>query len=77
VADDVAGKAAWRYAMPEGGPEESCEPGAGQGLYTPIQDVRNVVAVVGSAHLPGIQREWSRASDLSRLARILSDATAE
>eukprot|EP00884_Botryococcus_braunii_P005404 jgi/Botrbrau1/14865/Bobra.0326s0011.1 len=73
VADEVAGKPVWRYAMPEDGPEESCVPGTGQGLYKPVQDVKNVVAVVGSAHLPGIQREWATAADLSRLQHILAD----
>jgi len=33
---------------------------------------RAVVAVVGSAHVGGIVREWSQAADLDRLSQLLA-----
>jgi hypothetical protein len=73
VADIIADKPVWRYAMPEEGPQESCTPGRGQGVYNPIQSVESVVAVVGSAHIPGLLREWQTAANVAQMTDILRD----
>lgn len=35
--------------------------GLGDGAYTPLKGVRRVVAVVGTAHVRGMVREWQAA----------------
>ena len=37
----------------------------------PLKGVKSIVAVVGSAHVGGIQREWEGASDLQQLSLLL------
>ncbi|KAK9807775.1 hypothetical protein WJX72_008889 [[Myrmecia] bisecta] len=61
VADQVGGQTVWRYVMPDGGPAAACPTGWGEGVYEPRQGPSAVVAVVGSAHVPGIIQEWNKA----------------
>ena len=44
--------------MPEAGPEEATPSGNGDGQYKPVQAPGTVLAIVGSAHVRGILREW-------------------
>jgi hypothetical protein len=45
--------------MPEGaGDVPSAPKGAGDGAYAPLAAPRAVVAVVGSAHVRGMCRQW-------------------
>lgn len=65
-----------RFGMPAGGPEAAAPSGYGEGEYEPVQDAAVVVAVVGSAHVRGIIREWgsiSREEYLRRLEGLLAD----
>ncbi|CAL8464277.1 g3812 [Coccomyxa elongata] len=77
IADNEAGMRVWRYVVPEGGPTAAGPPGYGDGEYRPAGDPQTVVAVVGSAHVRGIVREWERLkgqSDcLQRLNELLGD----
>lgn len=50
----------WRYVIPEGGPAAAAPPGYGDGEYQPAGSVSSVVAIVGTAHVRGIVREWER-----------------
>ncbi len=60
VTDEVDGQRVWRYAMPEGAPARSAPKGFGDGALQALPGVRAVVGVVGSAHVHGMVREWSR-----------------
>eukprot|EP00983_Pelagomonas_calceolata_P082294 1155879-Pelagomonas_calceolata.AAC.12 len=44
-----------------GAPEAAAPRGLGDGAYTPLKGARRVVAVVGTAHVKGIVREWPQA----------------
>ncbi|KAL4443721.1 hypothetical protein ABPG75_011458 [Micractinium tetrahymenae] len=55
------GAAVLQYAMPQGGDPGACPPGAGAGQYAPLKGPRTVVAVVGTAHVRGMLREWGPA----------------
>ena len=60
--------------MPEGGPEEATPPGNGEGQYKPVRGPERLVAVVGSAHVRGILREWgsvSRQGYMEQLQQVL------
>ncbi len=52
----------------------ACPRGDGDGVYEPLAAPAAVVAVVGTAHVRGIIREWRRASDGAELDvdRLLS-----
>lgn len=66
----------WRYVMPAGGPEEATPSGHGEGEYEPLSGARCVVAVVGTAHVRGIIREWTGINErdyLNRLNGLLAD----
>jgi hypothetical protein len=56
-----AAPAVLHYAMPEGGEAAVCPPGAGAGRYAPLAGPCSVVAVVGTAHVRGMIREWADA----------------
>ncbi len=56
-----APSAVLQYAMPVGGDQEACPPGAGAGQYAPLAGPRSVVAVVGTAHVRGMIRQWKAA----------------
>ena len=76
VADIDGGRRMLRYGMPAEGPEAATPSGYGEGEYAPVQDAAAVVAVVGSAHVRGIIREWgaiSRESYLQRLEGLLAE----
>lgn len=62
-ADSEAGapSAVLQYAMPVGGEQEACPPGAGAGQYAPLAGPCSVVAVVGTAHVRGMIRQWKAA----------------
>ena len=62
MADQAKGRTLWRYVMPEGEPFTACPVGEGEGTYKALKGPSAVVAVVGSAHVPGMVRELSRAS---------------
>ena len=60
----------WRYGMPGGGPDLAAPKGWGEGEYVPAQGAAAVVAVVGSAHVRGICREWERIDEVEYLQRL-------
>jgi len=61
VRDNKNGSPVWRFMVPEGAPEAAAPRGLGDGAYTPLKGARRVVAVVGTAHVKGIVREWPQA----------------
>ncbi|KAK9837254.1 hypothetical protein WJX81_002082 [Elliptochloris bilobata] len=75
VADSAAGRRVWRLLMPEGGSAAACPPGTGEGEFEPLGKPCTVVAVVGTAHVRGIIREWEAASSdwNARLDGLLAD----
>lgn len=77
IADNEAGMRVWRYVVPEGGPTAAGPPGYGDGEYRPVADPQTVVAVVGSAHVRGIVREWERIEDQSKCLQRLSELLGE
>lgn len=60
-----------QYAMPAGGEAGACPPGAGAGEYAPLPGPRTVVAVVGTAHVRGMLREWGPAQRDASLRDLL------
>ncbi|CAL5220498.1 g2527 [Coccomyxa viridis] len=70
IKDRDQGRTIWRYTMPEGGPEEATPPGNGEGEYKPAQAPGKLVAVVGSAHVRGILREWEKVSHQEYLKQL-------
>ncbi len=62
-----------------GGSTAAGPPGYGDGEYRPVGDPQTVVAVVGSAHVRGIVREWEwiegegQSECLQRLNELLGD----
>ncbi len=73
IADNDAGMRVWRYVIPEGGPAAAAAPGYGDGEYKPAGPVTAVVAVVGSAHVRGIAREWERIGGKAGCLQSLND----
>ena len=66
--------------MPEAGPEEAMPSGNGDGQYKPVQAPGTVVAVVGSAHVRGILREWeavARERYMQQLQGLLKSGSAD
>ena len=70
ILDKDQGRRIWRFTMPEGGPAVAAPSGNGEGQYRPIEAPRNVVAIVGSAHVRGILREWRGVSHEDYLQRL-------
>lgn len=70
IKDQDQGRTVWRYTMPEGGPEEATPSGNGEGEYKPEQAPKSLVAVVGSAHVRGILREWEKVSHEAYLQQL-------
>lgn len=60
-----------QYAMPVGGAPGACPHGAGAGQYQPQPGPRTVVAVVGTAHVRGMIREWPAAQADPSIAPLL------
>jgi len=60
VRDDQQGRVVWRYMMPVGAPPGSAPAGLGDGCVQPLERVHTVVGIVGSAHVPGMIREWQQ-----------------
>lgn len=65
------GGAVLQYAMPAGGDPGACPPGAGAGQYAALPGPRTVVAVVGTAHVRGMLREWGAAQRDCSLRSLL------
>lgn len=65
MRDQVDGQDVWRYMMPEGGNQVVAPQGAGDGAAKPLSGVRTVVGVVGTAHVPGMVREWKDVLNIS------------
>ena len=65
------GGAVLQYAMPQGGEPGACPVGQGAGQYAPLAGPRNVVAVVGTAHVRGMIREWVAAQRDASLRPLL------
>ncbi|GIL84546.1 hypothetical protein Vretimale_14392 [Volvox reticuliferus] len=74
VFDEVDGKAVWRYAMPEDGPQRSAPQGLGDGALMGLRGVSAVVGVVGSAHVRGMVRDWPEALQNDDVSPLLADA---
>jgi hypothetical protein len=58
---EVEGQTVWQYLMPDGAPVAAAPQGLGDGAAQPLAGVRTVVGVVGSAHVPGMVRQWQEA----------------
>jgi hypothetical protein len=56
------GQLVWRYAMAPDAPARSSPSGLGDGAYVAGQPPRSVVAVLGSAHVRGICKQWPEAT---------------
>ena len=69
--EDERGHHRWRYLMPEGGPPDSSWLGAGEGTYQPLEQPQRMVALVGSAHVRGMLREWELPQDNGRMQAVL------
>ena len=65
------GAAVLHYAMPVGGEPGACPTGAGAGQYAPLAGPRTVVAVVGTAHVRGMIRDWTAAQRDPSLRSLL------
>ncbi len=64
VRDQVDGQQVWRFAVPDVAPVAAAPAGLGDGALTePLRGVRTVVGIVGSAHVPGMVRQWKEALD--------------
>lgn len=61
-----------QYAMPVGGDPGPCPPGAGAGQYQALAGPNTVVAVVGTAHVRGMVREWEAAQADPALRPLLT-----
>ena len=70
--DTVDGQAVVRYMMAEGAPKKAAPAGAGDGCYKPVAGPTAVVAVVGSAHVRGICRQWSDAQKTVDVSELLN-----
>jgi hypothetical protein len=60
VRDCVGGQIVWRLMQAQGAPSESSPRGFGDGSYRPLPTPKNVVAIVGTAHVQGITRRWNK-----------------
>lgn len=76
IADNDGGMRVWRYVVPEGGPPGAAPPGYGDGAFQPLGGPGVVVAVVGSAHVRGIAREWQRIEGEAECLRTLNGLLA-
>eukprot|EP00798_Chlamydomonas_sp_ICE-L_P015964 gene15964-22096_t len=65
ILDEHNGQLLWRYMQAEGAPAESSPSGFGDGAFQPMAAPRAIVNVVGTAHLPGIVRNWPKALESS------------
>jgi hypothetical protein len=57
----ASGAPVLHYCMPAGGEAAACPVGQGAGQYQAASGPRTVVAVVGTAHVRGMIREWPAA----------------
>jgi hypothetical protein len=68
------GQLIWRYMVPEGATASSAPAGAGDGPYVPLAGPAAVVAVVGSAHVRGMAKQWqdslAAAGQLDELLKV-------
>lgn len=71
VLDTQDSRHAWQYAMPADSPTGLSTKGIGLGEYRAVEGPESVVAVVGSAHVGGIVREWQDIRDISGLSELL------
>ena len=71
VLDTSDERHTWQYVMPRDATAGCSRFGGGLGEYKPVESPKAVVAVVGSAHVGGIIREWPEADDLSKLSELL------
>ena len=71
ILDTSEERHSWQYAMPADSPAGCSRSGCGLGEYMPIEDANSVVAIVGSAHVGGIRREWESASAVEDLSHLL------
>lgn len=69
--DGGAPVAVLQYAMPVGGEPRACPTGAGAGQYQALPGPRAVVAVVGTAHVRGLIRQWQAAQGDVSLRSLL------
>ncbi|MEW5308708.1 MAG: hypothetical protein WDW38_000646 [Sanguina aurantia] len=63
----------WRYMMPDGGTQGSAPAGLGDGAFEPLPGVASMVAVVGTAHVRGMIREWKACvanTDVTELLKV-------
>lgn len=62
VLDKTGQRQVWRLVTPPGAPVASCPVGEGDGQLEGHPPVKNIVAVVGTAHVKGMMRAWSAGS---------------
>ncbi|GMH40648.1 hypothetical protein BSKO_08552 [Bryopsis sp. KO-2023] len=60
IQDVIEDKVVLRYMMPGNGPRKAAPMGKGDGEYVPLQGPKSAVAIVGSAHVRGMVKEWER-----------------
>jgi hypothetical protein len=71
VLDEVDGLTVLRYMMAEGAPNKAAPKGKGDGAYTPLEGPETVVAIVGSAHVRGMCRQWQNAQQNLSVSELL------
>lgn len=60
-----------RYMMADGAPNKAAPTGKGDAAYQPLGDAQAVVAVIGSAHVRGMCREWDKALQDKSVEKVL------
>jgi hypothetical protein len=60
VLNEVEGQLVWQYMVPEAAPLASAPKGSGDGAVAPLEGEASLVAVVGTAHVHGMVREWEQ-----------------
>ena len=70
-----SGPSVWRYAAPAAAAaiKGAAPPRVGEGEYALPPTPRAIVAVVGTAHVPGMRREWERLEAGAVSARALAE----
>jgi hypothetical protein len=59
VLDQVDKYTVMRYMMADGAPNKAAPTGKGDGAYEPLPDADSIVAIIGSAHVRGICKQWN------------------
>lgn len=63
ILDEVDGYTVLRYMIAEGASNKAAPTGKGDGAYEPLGNVESVVAIIGSAHVRGICKQFDSVVD--------------